>query len=80
MVRAVTEIFTGDRIFPYEEHIREYTETDLLNLLDSSNFKKFFIKPVVFGIHGGPIYFYFQKCPHIFRRWTNFWEVHLFKE
>ena len=66
LVRAIIEVFTGDRKFPYWEHVREYTEKDLLNLLNSSLFKKFYIKPVAFGIHGGPVYFYLERCPKIY--------------
>lgn len=80
LVRTAIEIFTGERKFPYWEHVREYTEKDLLNLLIASKFKKFHIYPVVFGIHGGPIFMYIEKCPHILRRYANFWKIYLFKE
>jgi SAM-dependent methyltransferase len=78
--RAVIEIFTGDRKFPYWEHVREYNYDDLLHLLNDSRFKKFQIIPVTFGIHGGPIYWYLEKPPIMFRKHTNFWEIHFFKE
>jgi SAM-dependent methyltransferase len=80
LTRAVIEVFTGDRKFPHWEHVREYNEDDLLHLLNDSRFKKFQIIPVTFGMHGGPIYWYLEKPPKIFRKYTNFWEIHLFKE
>lgn len=80
IVRAIIEIFTGERKFPHWEHIREYIEEDLIRLLQASNFKKFAITPVVFGIHGGQIFFYLESVPKIFRRFANFFVVYLFKE
>lgn len=80
LTRTVIEIFTGDRKFPHWEHVREYNEDDLLNLLNLSLFKKFQIIPVTFGVHGGPILGYLEEPPKIFRKYANFWEIHLFKE
>lgn len=80
LVRAVIEIFTGEKKFPFWEHQREYTEDDLLCLLKASRFRKFQILPVVFGIHGGPIFWYLESAPRPFRKLANFWEIHLFKE
>jgi len=79
LTRAFIEFFTGPRKFPYWEHVREYTEEDLLNLLKKSKFKNFKILPVVFGIYGGNIYIYSKSVPNIFKKWSNFWEIHLFK-
>lgn len=79
LIRAVVEFFTGDRKFPWWEHVREYTESDLEILLKSSHFKRFHIIPLAFGIHAWPFVFYLKKCPRIFRKVANFWEVHLFK-
>jgi len=80
LIRTIIELFTGERKFPYWEHVREYTEEDLIMLLSKSNFKdNYRIIPVVFGLHGGPIYLY-AECPtKHFQRWSNFWEIHLFK-
>lgn len=80
LTRAVIEAFTGNRKFPYGEHVREYNEKDLLYLLNNSRFKEFRIIPVCFGVHGGPIYWYLEKPPKIFRKYANFWEIHCFKE
>ncbi|HLB60135.1 MAG TPA: class I SAM-dependent methyltransferase [Patescibacteria group bacterium] len=79
LVRVIIELFTGKRTFPYWEHQREYTEKDLIALLKKSKFEKYTIIPVVFGLHGVPIFIYFEKVPKIFRRYANFWEIHLFK-
>lgn len=80
LTRTIIEKFSGTRKFPFWEHIREYTEKDLIKLLKSSSFKKYKIIPVVFGIHGGPVYFYSEFVPKRFRGLANFWEIHLFKE
>lgn len=80
LVRAIIEVFTGNRKFPYWEHVREYTEKDLSRLLSASHFKKFQIVPVVFGIHGGPVFLYLESVPKHFRGLANFWEALLFKE
>jgi SAM-dependent methyltransferase len=79
LVRAAIELFTGDRKFPWWEHVSEYTERDLEVLIKSSSFKKFNIIPVTFGFHAWPILFYLRKCPRAFRKLATFWEVHLFK-
>jgi SAM-dependent methyltransferase len=80
LIRAVVEMFTGERKFPFGEHQREYVEKDLLDLLEASHFRKFQIIPVVFGIHGGPVFLYSESVPKHFRKFANFWEIHLFKE
>lgn len=79
LIRAVIELFTGERKFPWWEHVREYTESDLEVLIKSSSFQRFNIIPAVFGIHAWPILFYLKKCPRVFRKYANFFEVHLFK-
>ncbi|MDA1316466.1 MAG: class I SAM-dependent methyltransferase [bacterium] len=80
LARSIIEMFTGDRRFPYAEHVREYTENDLIKLISKSRFKKYKIVPVVFGIHAGPIYVYNESVPKQLRTLAQFWEVHLFKE
>lgn len=77
--RVVVETFSGKREFPWWEHLREYTEDDLERLLETSLFHEYKILPVVFGLHGGPIFIYMEKVPEVFRRFANFWEIHLFK-
>ena len=79
LVRSAIELFTGGRKFPWWEHLREYTESDLRILIGSSSFKKYDIIPVTFGIHAWPLLFYMKKCPVVFRKVANFWEIHLFK-
>lgn len=80
LVRRVAEVFTGERIFPCGEHVREYIEEDLLNLLNASHFRKYHIIPLALGIHGGPIFVYFEEVPAYSRKIANFWEIQLFKE
>ncbi len=79
LIRTFIEFFTGKKKFPSGEHIREYTEKDLISLIKSSKFKKYKIFPLAFGICGGPVFFYSEKVPSYFRRWANFWEIQLFK-
>jgi SAM-dependent methyltransferase len=79
ITRAIVEIFTGPREFPWWEHLREYIEDDLLRLLDASLFTDYKILPVVFGLHGGPVFIYAERVPDVLRRFANFWEIHLFK-
>jgi len=79
LIRFAIELFTGNRKFPWWEHLREYTENDLKLLIERSAFKKYDIIPVTFGIHAWPLLLYTKKCPEAFRKIANFWEVHLFK-
>jgi len=79
LVRSIIEIFTGERKFPFWEHQREYIESDLLHLLGASDFKKYKVIPLVFGVHGGPIFLYFESVIPPLRRYANYWEIHLFK-
>ena len=80
LTRTIIEMFTGDREFPWREHVREYTESDLVDLIGASLFQKYAVLPLVFGIHGGPVFFYSEKVPRRFRKNAHFWEVHIFKE
>ena len=79
LTRTIIELFTEERKFPYWEHEREYTKTDLQNLIHKSKFKQYKIKPVVFGLHGGPVYAYLESVPTFLRSLSNFWEIHLTK-
>lgn len=78
--RAVIEIFTGERKFPWWEHLREYTREDLQDLLERASFERYEIIPVVFGIHGGPLFVYIKNVPRRFSRYANYLEAHLFKD
>ena len=79
LVRALVEKFTGERVFPYGEHVREYMEKDLIQLLAASRFRNYHIYPVVFGVHGGPFFVYSTSVPKRLRGLANFWEIHLVK-
>lgn len=83
LTRKTIELFTGERKFPYWEHVREYIEDDLIELILNSKFKdNFEILPVVFGLHGGPIFIFIfiEKPPKKIRHLSNFWQIHLFKQ
>ena len=80
LTRRIIELFTGPRKFPFWEHQREYDATDLETLLAKSDFKRYEIKPLVFGLHGGPCFIYIGKVPSIFRGAANYWEIHLYKD
>jgi ubiquinone/menaquinone biosynthesis C-methylase UbiE len=79
LTRRIIELFTGKKKFPHEEHIREYTEIDLINLINKSSFKKFKIKALVLGVHAGGIYLYGKNVPQFLRQLANYWEIHLYK-
>lgn len=80
LVRSVIELFTGERKFPWWEHVREYTETDLRQLLERSRFNRYEIVPVGFGIQGGPFHIFTTSIPPFVRRFATFWEIRLFKD
>ncbi len=80
LVRAVIEVFQGERQFPFWEHVREYTEEDLISLIGRSKFKKCEIRPIVLGVHGESLTVYMHPVPSGFRKFANFWEIHLRKE
>lgn len=79
LTRCIIELFTGKRTFPFWEHIREYTEADLIKLLSKSKFKRYTITPLVFGIHSDKIKFYSKQVPRCLRKYTNYWEIILYK-
>lgn len=80
LIRAIAEVFTGERKFPWWEHVREYIEPDLIELIGRTAFERYEIKPLVFGVHGGPLWIYTTGVPSSLRRYAHFWEVHLFKD
>lgn len=79
LIRSIIEIFTPERKFPYWEHIREYTELDLIKLIKKTKFKKFKIIPTVFGFHLWKIRLCSTSVPNIFRKYANCWEITLQK-
>jgi len=66
LARTIVEMFSGERKFPWWEHLREYTEDDLERLLETSLFREYKILPVVSRLHGGPIFIYMEKVPELF--------------
>jgi SAM-dependent methyltransferase len=80
LVRVFIELFKGKRKFPFWEHVREYTEKDLMTLLLASHFKNnFIIEPVAIGLLSSIITLYSKKVPSPLRRFSSYWEIHLFK-
>ena len=77
--RAVVERFTGERVFPWWEHVREYVERDLEGLIARSRFGRGEVRAVAFGLHGGPLHCYLPRVPAPLRRYANFWEIELRK-
>lgn len=80
LTRIIIEMFTGKKKFPHREHIREYIESDIMELLKKSLFEIYKIFPIALGIHGGPVYVYSKSVPEIFRKYCNFWQIHLIKK
>lgn len=79
LTRTIIELFTPERKFPWWEHMREYVEADLEALLEESDFTEYEIEPIVFGVHGGPVFLYMEKVPRRFRKYATFYEVRVFK-
>lgn len=77
--RLLAEAVHGKKPFPDGEHCREYVEEDLLAVLRKSHFQKYKITPVVFGIHGGPLFLFSENVPNPLRRLAGYWIIELFK-
>ncbi len=77
LFERLRSIFKGEREFPYHEHLREYNEEDIRNLILRSKFckSKTGITGFVFGIHAGPFYMFLKHVPNFLGQWSNFWEV-----
>ena len=78
--RRILDLITGERKFPYWEHVREYTEQDLRKLIDASPFKRYTVQPVALGLHSWRFFCYSDKVPRFWAGLAQFWEVHLFKD
>lgn len=80
LTRKIVEIFTGPRKFPFWEHVREYSYSDLVTLLNVSKFSKWTITPIVLGFHaGGNFKLYSTSVPKILINFSNYWEILLIK-
>lgn len=77
--RFLIELFTSEKKFPNWEHVREYTEIDLIKLIKKSDFKNFIIEPIIFGFHFWKIRICTTKVPLIFKKYANCWEITLKK-
>ena len=78
LTRYIAQKLHLDKHFLYDEHEREYTENDILNLLLKSKFKNYTIDSVALGLHSGRFMLYF-KNPKYFKKLTNFFVVQLQK-
>lgn len=79
LARSIIEIFTGPRKFPWWEHVREYSYDDIQKLCLKSPFKKYSIKPLIFGFHNGYFKLYLKKVPKMLTKYANYWELSLIK-
>lgn len=80
LLQKMSDLISGkERTFPWAEHIREYTLEDATRLIKKTKFKKFKIIPLVFGLHAGPFYAYFESVPKPLANYVNFLEFHLYK-
>lgn len=77
--RKAIELFTGKKQFPDEEHVREYSEQDIEQLVKNSAFDTYEIRALTLGLHGGEVYCYLERVPSLLRKYCNFWEIHLRK-
>lgn len=76
--RAIIEKFTGHRKFPYWEHFREYTKSDLIELIQNSKFINYKIEAIAIGIIAEK-HFCIKRCPKIFENLCIHWEITLIK-
>jgi len=74
--RAIIETWTGPRKFPWWEHVREYVEADLADLIRRSPFHDYAIYPVALGLHASVVAC-LASVPKAMRGYANFWEIHL---
>ena len=77
--RRIIEIFTGPRVFPHWEHIREYDYEEIRTLIASSRFEKWSIIPAGVGLHAPWFHMYFHPVPHALRKFAAIWFVILEK-
>jgi SAM-dependent methyltransferase len=80
LTRSLIEFFSKERQFPYWEHQREYIESDLTQLIKSSDFKQYEIKPLVFGLHGGYYFCFIDTVPAFLKKYSNYWQIRLTKD
>lgn len=77
--RRLAKILRMEEQCTYKEHKREYTDSDIRDLISRSKFKNYTIKGFVLGLHSGNFMFFLKRCPWGFKKLVNFWEVHLIK-
>lgn len=80
-VMSVRDFLLGEREFPLREHVREYTEKDIVGLINASHFniKNCDILPYIFGLYSGILKIYLEDCPRILKKYANFYLITLRK-
>ncbi|MBU3935368.1 class I SAM-dependent methyltransferase [Patescibacteria group bacterium] len=79
LAKRFIELFFGKQVFPSGEHQREYIESEIIHLINKSEFKKFLINPVIIGIHNGRFAFFSEQVPLSLKKFSNYWEIILKK-
>ena len=72
LTRAIVEIFTGERKFPWWEHKREYLKQELLDLAGNTGFQNIVVHSKFLGLHTYMIILGFSCYPRILDKWCNF--------
>lgn len=79
LTRYLAKLIHFEYKFIYGEHVREYTEEDIIKLILNSKFNNYTIRYIVFGLHAGKFMFYLKECPRMLKKFANFFEVQLIK-
>jgi len=79
ITRLVLDSIGGARVFPWQEHQREYSFRTFTQLFEHSRFTDFEVTPVGLGILGWKINVGLNKCPWSLRDYACFFEVTLRK-
>ena len=79
LTRYLAKLIHFEYKFIYGEHVREYTEEDIIKLILNSKFNNYTIRYIVFGLHAGKFMFYLKECPRLLKKFANFLEVQLIK-
>lgn len=79
LTRIAVRMLGLEKKLIYSKHLREYSFSELINLISKSKFKQYSIEGSVLGLHTGPFLFYLKRSPLVLRNFVNFWEVQLKK-
>jgi 2-polyprenyl-3-methyl-5-hydroxy-6-metoxy-1,4-benzoquinol methylase len=78
LIRRIIEIFTGPRIFPHWEHVREYDFIDITELIERSLFESAEVVPCGLGFHARWFQCYIP-CPIFLKDFAAVWLIKLKK-